>query len=124
MNVQDRQALIKEMSAERKALLETVSISAFLTNMVRKKAKDIVDRCKESGYYSLKGKKLLKIVVYRKSQKGSYLVKIDNKEFYLLEEELEEMKTVFLIINLSGYGVDEKEPIAAMEEQTVVEITM
>lgn len=107
MKEQDKKALIEKMTHEREELLKEVSITQFLTDLVTKKARNVVEKSKQHGGYSVKGSTLLYITCFEKNE-DFYRVMIDSEGVKFSEEEFQEMIEAISLIGDSGYDVQKK----------------
>lgn len=105
MDERDKKLLIEEMATERATLLmEAVSVTKFITGLVREKAKNVVEQSNQEGGTKVKGKALLHITCFKK-ESDSYRIMIDTKQVRYTEEEFQEMIEAISLIGASGYDV-------------------
>lgn len=119
MKEQDKKALIKKMTQEREELLKELSITQCLTDLVTKKARNVVEQSKQNGGYSVKGRSLLYITCFKKNE-DFYRVIVDSKEVKFSEEEFQEMIEAISLIGDSGYDV-QKNPANDKSSETFLE---
>lgn len=119
MKEQDKKALIEKMTQEREELLKEVNITQCLTDLVTKKARNVVEQSKQNGGYSVKGRSLLYITCFKKNE-DFYRVIVDSKEVKFSEEEFQEMIEAISLIGDSGYDV-QKNPANDKSAETFLE---
>lgn len=122
MNEQGKRELIEEMAKERDRLLKEVGVTKFLTDLVRKKAEELIAHEKKECNLMGEGRKdLLKIGVYHKESlayydnpNAVYRADTDCGSWNLSEEMLEEMRTAISLIEDSGYSVQKIKPTTSL----------